>query len=291
MTILITGASGVTGQAIIRKLAGKSVTPLAMTSRKEGAAALEALGARPVVGNLYNSASLETALRGVERVYHICPVLNVDEHAIGKRIIAAAEKAGVRHFVFHSVAGSLEEDVPFHWEKLKVERELLHSTLPYTVIQPTCNMQNIEWAWPFIRRTGQFGQPYSPDSPITWVDREDIAEAAANILTETGHEYGTYQLAGDAGPLTCRQIAALISKKFGRPVEAVRLDPNEIYANPRFANFSRTSLDWGITMFKHFDKHGFTCGNNKILKMLIGREPRTFANYLDRETKIHTDAS
>jgi uncharacterized protein YbjT (DUF2867 family) len=287
MTILITGASGVTGTALIRKLVGKGVVPRAMTSREAGAASLAERGADPVIANMDDRASLEKAFDGVERVYHVCPVLNTDECEIGKRMIDVAKAAGVRHFVYHSVAAPFEQDVPLHWEKMKVEALLLHSGLPYTVIQPTCYMQNFEWTLPHVLRTGKLGLPYSPDVYLTWVDLDDVAEASANVLTEDGHEYGTYQLSGEDRPMNRHEVAKMLSKRFGMDVEAVKISADEVFSNSRFASFSKTSLDWGRAMFEQFDKYGFSCGNNKTLKMLIRREPTKFEAYFDR-VKVKT---
>jgi NAD(P)H dehydrogenase (quinone) len=283
MSILITGASGVTGTAILRHLVARGRTVHALTSNRASADRLESLGAQPRIADLRGSQeSLVAAMRGIERVYHVCPVLSLDELAIGRRVITAAREAGVAHFVYHSVMAPFLEEVPFHWEKMKVEAELLHSGLPFTVIQPTNYMQNVEWTLPVVLRTGRFGLPYSASAKLSWVDLEDVGEAAANILTEPGHAGATYPFCGTDEPLDRHQIASLVAQRFGRPVEAVTLSADEVFAQSRFAAFDPRQLAWGRAMFEHYDRHGFACGNPRVLAMLLGRPTRRFEDYLAR---------
>lgn len=55
------------------------------------------------LGDLSDSESLDAALKGVEGVFHIGPVFAPNEVQLGRNIIEAAQRAGVRKFMFSSV--------------------------------------------------------------------------------------------------------------------------------------------------------------------------------------------
>ena len=83
--ILVTGANGKTGQAIIRALAAGDEAVRALVYRAEQIAPAKAAGAREtVVGDLRDGATLRQAADGVRAVYHICPNAHSDEILIGR---------------------------------------------------------------------------------------------------------------------------------------------------------------------------------------------------------------
>ena len=102
--ILVTGAGGKTGKAIVGALAAQGAPTRAFVRRAEHETALHGLGAQQVVvGDMHSAADWQRAMDGVQSVYHICPNVHPDEVPIGQAAIAAAQAAGVAHFVFHSV--------------------------------------------------------------------------------------------------------------------------------------------------------------------------------------------
>ena len=129
-----------------------------------------------VIGDMTNLADWERAMKGIDKVYHICPNMHPDEVEIGRMAIAAACKADVTHFVYHSVLHPQIEAMPHHWRKMGVEEALLESGLPFTIVQPTAYMQNIQGNWESISQTGEFMIPYPITTQISLVDLEDVAE-------------------------------------------------------------------------------------------------------------------
>jgi uncharacterized protein YbjT (DUF2867 family) len=101
--ILITGAGGKTGRALIRSLS-KSERVCAFVHREEQVLAAKSLGAKKViVGDLRDEAAIGSAMQGTQAVYHVCPNMSPDEFVIGNLVIAESRKAKIEHFVFHSV--------------------------------------------------------------------------------------------------------------------------------------------------------------------------------------------
>ena len=277
--ILIIGANGITGQAIIRKLVkkGAQVRALDIPAAQDH---LRALGAEPVVGDMRNVASLRAAMKGIRAVYHIPPRMQADELQLGKNSIEAAQAEGVRHFVYHSVIFPHLQEIAFHWEKMKVEVEVLHSGLPFTIIEPTNYMQNVGWSWNWIEEKGELIWPYAAEQPITWLDVNDLGEAVANILTQQGHEGATYQLCSTEKPLTRHEMAEIISRVTGRAVRAVTMPLDEYMKLPRWQGRKPEEMERLKTMFRHYDRHGFRCGNSKVLSMLLGRPATSYEQFI-----------
>ena len=82
--------------------------------------------------------------------------------------------------------------MPHHWKKLRVEEMLFESRLPYTILQPATYMQNLLAYWCKIHEEGIFQLPYSVETRLSMVDLNDVAQAAAIVLTEPGHVGATY---------------------------------------------------------------------------------------------------
>src|SRR3989304_6140188 len=102
--ILITGAGGKTGRAVMRALISKGEPVRALVHRSDQIQRVDSLGVREVLAGDMNSASkMDRAVRGVRAIYHICPNVSPDEVSIGQTAIAAARAAGIEHFVYHSV--------------------------------------------------------------------------------------------------------------------------------------------------------------------------------------------
>src|SRR5438067_1719375 len=102
--ILITGASGTAGGAVLESAIASGARPRAMyRSREDSGNAPE--GATPVIADFADKTSLRNALKGVEFVYLVCgPVPQLVE--LESNMIDASKEAGVRHVVLNSALGA-----------------------------------------------------------------------------------------------------------------------------------------------------------------------------------------
>lgn len=284
LTILITAAAGQTGTRLTRHLVQRGVHVRGLVTRDSSAAQLERLGATPFLGDLRDPVALRQAMAGVDKVYHIAPTLSYDEHAMGRLVLQAALAANVRHFVLHGVMAPYLQNINYHDAKEKIQWDLYRSGMPYSVLLPTNFMQNISWSWPTIARDGRWELPYDVDRRLTWVDLDDVAEAAAQVLTQPGHERGSYELCGTDAYLSRRDIAGMMTAELARPVEAVQVDADaylERYRrNPFFARTSQQELDQIREMFLDYDRYGMPAGNAKVLSMLLGRPAGSYRQFL-----------
>ncbi len=285
--ILVTGAAGKTGQAVIRALAGLGQAVRALDHHPERRQTLQANGAKEVVtADMRDEGALQRAAQDVRAIYHIPPNVSPHEVEIGRKAIRAAQAAGVEHFVYHSVLHPQAEAMPHHWHKLRVEEMLFESGLPVTILQPSAYMQNVLASWEAISRLGIFRVPYPVETRLSLVDLEDIAEAACLVLTETGHAGATYELAGPE-PLAQTEVAEILSRQLGHSVRAEAASLEQWEQGPA-ASFGSYQLAALAAMFRYYAAHGLQ-GNPNVLGWLLGRSPTSFEAFVERIVRSRGD--
>ena len=274
--VLVVGAAGKTGLAVSRALASRGVTVRALVRTAARRPQVLRAGAVEVaVADLTSGAGLDAAVSGMDAVYHLAPNVHPDEVGIARRVATAAVAAGVTRLVFHSVLHPHDRSMSHHLRKADAE-EVVRAVVPsWTVLQPAAYLQNLLPA----ARQGSLAVPYSPDAPFTFVDLEDVAQVAATVLTEPGHERATYELAGDL--TSVRGLAAQASAVLGHPVQALATDPAEWAVGPG-RDLPAPAREDLLAMFAAYDRRGLA-GNATVLTHLLGRRPTTWAEVLRRE--------
>jgi NAD(P)H dehydrogenase (quinone) len=279
--ILVTGAAGKTGQAIIRALANRGAAVRALVYRAEQVETVTQLRAREtIVGDMHAGAIFRQAAQGVRAIYHISPNMNPAEVELGRIAIEAAQAGGVEHFVYHSVLHPQTEAMPHHWHKLRVEELLFESGLDTTILQPAAYMQNILGGWQSIVEQGVYRVPYPVETRLGMVDLEDVAEAAAIVLLEPGHDGAIYELAGP-DVLTQTDVARILTVRLGRPVRAEQIAMDAWLENARAAGLGDYQVETLIKMFQYYERYGLW-GNANVLRWLLGRAPTRFEVFMER---------
>ncbi len=276
--ILVTGAGGKTGRAVVGALAGRGAHVRAFVRRAQDEAMLRELGTQEVVGgDLRLAVDLSRAMEGVRAVYHICPNVHPDEVPIGRAALAAARAAGVEHFVFHSVLHPQTEAMPHHWNKLRVEEALFASGLPFTILQPAPYMQNVLAGWQAITWQGVFTVPYPVETRLSLVDLEDVAQAAATVIGAPEHHSAIYELAGTP-PMSQTEVAAELAEQLGQPVKAVSESVDTWEKRARAGGLGEAQIATLKQMFEYYAHYGLP-GNPNVLGSLLGRPPTSYAAF------------
>jgi NADH dehydrogenase len=144
--ILITGGTGFVGGHLVRRLRQGGVPVRAIVRSPKKTQALKDLGVEVVAGDISDSASLEKAAEGVERVVHLVGIIQEAPgatfrkvHVEGTRnLLEAAKKAGVRHFFYQSALGSRPAaKSEYHKTKWEAEELVRASGIPYTILRPS----------------------------------------------------------------------------------------------------------------------------------------------------------
>jgi uncharacterized protein YbjT (DUF2867 family) len=279
--ILVTGAAGKTGQAVVRALITRQVSVRALVHRPEQEHVVRQLGAHDVVaGDMRSPADMARAVRGVGAIYHICPNVHPDEVGIGQVVIAAGRRARVQHLVYHSVLHPQTEAMPHHWQKLRVEEQLLASGLNYTILQPAAYMQNVMARWHSIVEEGIYPIPYPAETRLSLVDLEDVAEVAALTLVGPDHGGATYELVGTEA-LSQIEVAQILSQQLGHPVDTRVVSIPDWEREARDAGLGDYQVNTLARMFSYYARYGFW-GHPGVLGWLLDRSPTSFAAFVER---------
>jgi uncharacterized protein YbjT (DUF2867 family) len=160
--------------------------------------------------------------------------------------------------------------MPHHLRKAEAEDVVRAGRARWTILRPAAYLQNLVPA----ALAGELSVPYSLDSPFTNVDLGDVAEVAATVLAEEGHEGRDYDLAGPE-TLSVREMAAQASEVLGRSVAAREIPRAEWEQGPgaTLADTGRRDL---LAMFTAYDRAGLV-GSSAWLWALLGRGPTTWA--------------
>jgi uncharacterized protein YbjT (DUF2867 family) len=284
--ILVTGAGGKTGKAVIKALVARGAVVRAFVRSLAHETALLALGVSDVVAGAMDDAhSFSQAVRGADAVYHICPNVSPHEVTFAKTLIRAATDNGVSRLVYHSVLHPQIEVMPHHWNKLRVEEMLFSSGLDISILQPTAYMQNSLAEWDRMVGDGVYRVPYPIETRLSLVDLDDVAGVAALVLTEDGHSGATYELAGTP-PLNQIEIADTFGKALKKAIRAEARTIESWEQHARSAGMDDCQRETLIKMFRAYARDGLK-GNPNVLGWLLGRPPTSLASFAARTAAAH----
>jgi uncharacterized protein YbjT (DUF2867 family) len=225
--LLLTGATGVVGRALLRRLtaAGEPVRCLVRDPRGLGS---DRVRVQIALGDLADPPSFRNAMRGVRTVVHLAaairdqPAGSIEElNGIATwRMVRAAERAGVEQFVFMSSLGAASHDrTRFLRAKALAERAVLASDVRHTVFAPSLIYAPGDMFTTLVERLGMLlpvmpvsGRGQALYQPI-WAD--DVADAVAAALGGAGTGRVRYELAGPQ-TLSHEAIVELVLRAAGR---------------------------------------------------------------------------
>jgi uncharacterized protein YbjT (DUF2867 family) len=272
--VAVLGASGKTGRAVTAALLrrGVSVRGLVRAAGRlvgaPSAAPTSGAGVVEAVVDLDTGSGLPAAFTGCAAVYLMAPNVHPDEPGLIERAVAAARDAGVERVVLHSVLHPYASALPHHMGKAVAEELVRASGMSWAVLQPCAYAQNLTAGLAAALDAGRLQVPYRVDAPFTLVDLDDVAEVAATVLTEPGHEAASYELCGPDA-VSVADVAAQASRLTGRELVAERTDPDSWLAGPG-ASLERYARHALHAMFVAYDAGGLL-GGRRVLPWLLGR--------------------
>jgi uncharacterized protein YbjT (DUF2867 family) len=228
-TVLVTGATGRQGGAVIRHMLPRGWKLRALTRNPASHVTQELArqGIELVQGDLEDPASLPAALRGAYGVYSVQDFWAVGakrEISQGKNLADAAKKAGVQHFVYSSVGRAERNTGIPHWEsKWEIEKHIRSLGLPATVIRPAAFMETyyIDQVEIGILK-GKLADPIRADEPYQTIATDDIG-AYVTLAFERPHEFIGKELEIAGSELTNPKAAKVFSRVLGKPVKFQKL--------------------------------------------------------------------
>ncbi|HLW80757.1 MAG TPA: hopanoid-associated sugar epimerase [Candidatus Acidoferrales bacterium] len=271
MTTLVTGATGFVGSHVARQLvaAGESVRALARRGSRRDA--LDGVAVEWVEGDLRDEASLDCALKGVGRIYHVAadyrlwakhPQEIYENNVTGtKNLLASALRARVEKFIYTSTVATIAvqrgSELPdemnrttvdemigsYKKSKLLAEQEALraaHEGLPVIIVNPTTPVGPGDWKpTPTGRIILDFllgRMPAYVDTGLNFVAVEDVAKGHL-LAAERGKVGERYLLGGEN--LTLKQVLDALAEITALPAPTRQI-PHAValvaaYANTAFA--------------------------------------------------------
>lgn len=267
--ILVTGASGTVGKAVLAEVARSGARHRAMYRSKADAAKAPA-GTETVIADFADKASLAAALRGIKSVYLVCsPVRELIE--LEGNAIDACVAAGVRRVVLNSALGAADYGKSFPSWHRKVEDKLNSTKMARCIIRPNSFSQNVlTYHAPTIRQQGAFYGSLG-NARISYVDVRDVAAVVAKALLGREHDGKVYELNGPEA-LTNTDIAEKISRHAGVSVRYVDIPEDA----QRKAMLDQGMPEWQVTALLDLQKY-YTGGQgdavDAVLENLLGRLP------------------
>jgi uncharacterized protein YbjT (DUF2867 family) len=224
--ILVTGATGLNGMELLRRLSARGVAARALVRNPAKAEAIATLPHVEIVqGDMAHPETLTIALHEINRAMLISSSAP-DMLDVQSNFIDAARKAGVRHVV--KLSGIMPElHSAFRFARMhgEIEKRLEASEMAYTHLRAGEFMPAYFRQVPTIVAQGAMFLPME-DARIASIDVGDIAEIAARVLTSSGHEGKTYPLTGPEA-LTMTEVAAKLSVAAGKPIRYVNVPPED----------------------------------------------------------------
>lgn len=222
----ITGATGQLGQLVVEKLKtnidATSIVALVRDSQKAAS-----LGVESRLFDYNKPEILADALQGIDHLLLISGNEIGQRAAQHKNIVEATQKAGVKWIVYTSLLHADTSTLSLAPEHLATEAAIKQSGIEYTILRNGWYTENysgsIQGAVGAGALIGSAG-----NGKISSAARADFADAAVEVLTGSGHQGKTYELAGDES-FTLAELASEISTQTGKAISYNNL-PEEEYA-------------------------------------------------------------
>lgn len=283
--LLITGATGHFGKAAIDFLLQKGIAAnkiSALARSVEKAQDLKAKGINVIIGNYDDYDSLVAAFKDIDKLLFVSSSNIANRVAQQENVVKAARESGVKHVIYTSFERKNEtatSPIAFVAEAhLKTEKWLKESGLTYSILKNNLYADFIPvFIGDKILETGVVYLPAGEGKAGVAI-RAEMAEAAANILTSTGHENKIYDIT-NTETYSYGDIAKYISEITGKKIN---------YVSPSVDEYIKTLTDAGVPqeysgMFSGFalaQAQGEFDITSTDLEKLLGRKPTSLKEYL-----------
>jgi NAD(P)H dehydrogenase (quinone) len=277
MNIGVSGAGGKLGQGVLRELAtraeGDNVIAISRTPEKAGS------GVEGRLGDYDQPDTLAQAYAGLDRLL----LIPTSDQRPGKRgeqnvtAVKAAVRAGVKHIVFMSAAGTREQEEPnigaSYWAG---EQYLIKNAPRWTILRMNYYAEAL--AMEVASAVGSGALTGVAENRVAFVARDDIAAAAAGILIGEGHAGAIYNATGDRA-YTGAERAALISEITGKPLGFVAVPADALRAGMAKAGLPENVIHTWVSIQSDFANGAFDIVTGDI-ERLAGRAPKPLRDAL-----------
>jgi NAD(P)H dehydrogenase (quinone) len=276
MKLLVTGATGKLGTKVVETLL-KTVPAdqLAVSVRDpKKAEGLQARGVEVRQGDFDQPKTLDSAFAGIDRLLLISTdgdnETRIRQHTDA---IAAAERVGVKFIAYTSIANARESKnflAPTH---KATEEAILKTGIPYSFLRNNWYLENeissiqgVLAGAPWVTSAG--------NGKVGWALQQDYAEAAAAVLSGSGHDHTVYELSNTL--LTQEEFTLTLGTVLGKEVPVQQVDDITYADIMKGAGVPAFLIPFLVDIQKGIREGTLECESNDFEK-LLGR-PATPVN-------------
>ncbi|MEU3294005.1 SDR family oxidoreductase [Streptomyces longwoodensis] len=279
---VITGATGQLGSRMVRRLLTRVPADqvVACVRDPERAAGLLAEGVEVRRGDYTDPASLAEAFKGASQVL-VVSVNDTGDAAVAQHraAIDAARAAGAERILYtsHQGAGadSLFAPMPDH---AATERYLSTTGAPFTSLRNGFYAGTVPLLLGGALETGELRAP--ADGPVSWTTHDDLAEAAAVLLTDEGRYEGPTPPLTAARAYDLDDVAGILTRLGGRTVRRVVVEDEEWTAGLVGHGMPAEQADLLLGMF-HASRRGEFTTTGTTLEDLLGHPATALPAFLE----------
>jgi len=270
--ILVIGATGMVGSALVKQLLEQGVEVRGTTSREPAAHVTG--GVEWVRVDLSTGAGVRAAFEGVARAFLLSPPGFADQHRILSPLIQEAKRRGLRKVVLMTAMGADAVEIsPLR----RAEKELERSGLKYNIIRPNWFLQNFHTFWgQGVRGQGKILLP-AGRAKVSFVDARDISAVAARLLTDDGLSARAFDLTGPEA-IDHDEAALAIGEATGREVTYEEIPPEALKKGLLSAGLPSDYADFLLMIFGAL-RDGHAARVTPSVSELLGREPGDVNGY------------
>lgn len=274
-TIVVTGATGRSGQEVVRHLLGKKHVRVRAAVHHRHKAHDIPSHVEVVEIEQNDPRSVEAALRGADKLFWVTPggVEQVPQTAI---MVPMAQKLGIKHIVKLGNIGCDEEPI-YETDRqcFESEQAIAKSGIDHTFLRGSWFNQ-IFVSGDLLAQIRQ-GAAYMmfTEGKTGWLDCRDIGAIGATVLTEPGHHGKTYNMTGPE-PLSFGDIGEIMSNVAGRTIQFVKL--SEDVVRQMFAHEPAAVVDARIGCLAKL-RDGYIENISNDVERLLGRPAISFEQF------------
>ncbi len=279
--ILVVGATGTIGRAIVKELADKGVEVKAGT--RNPAEYGTSKGVEAVMLDLLNPKTFAHALKDVKTLFQLSPAGHADAYGLLAPFLEAASKKVSKIVTMTALGVGASDEIPLRRLELAVEA----TGLRYVHLRPSWFNQNFGSYWyDSIKDSGQIFLP-AGDSRTSFIDTLDISAAAVAALLKDDVESKVWELTGPQA-LTYTEAAEILSQAGGRTITYQDIPAAQFHEGLLNAQMPKDYADLLIMLFEGV-RAGVASKTTNAVEELTGRAPRTLRSYAQRESALFAE--
>lgn len=267
--ILVIGANGTVGTALVHELTKVGEQVIKATSRKPQ-------GSNERHLNLVTKEGLDLVFEKIDRLFLLSPPGHTNQHELLIPILKKAQEKNIKKVVLMTAMGAdALDEAPFR----QVEKFLEKSGLTYNIIRPNWFMQNFNSFW--IQGILQDQKIYLPvaDAKGSFIDARDIASVAAKLLTTSKFDNQAFVLTGSQA-LNHSEVALMMSEILDKKITYQEITPEQMRDGLLKAGLPKDYTEF-LLMILGFFKLGYSAAINDNVEKITGRKPISFAQYVN----------